>query len=599
VKRFVAALVIFAAVAVSYAPAVNDGFVWDDTALVLRDPLIRSWRLIPEGFNHFLFVDATSSDFYRPIQRLTYTLEYAAFAFQPAAYHVTNILLHAAAAIALFFFAEELLLVVGLDTRKRRWAALIGAVIWAVHPVQSAAVIYVAGRADPLSALFGFFGCYLILRSDSSTRRSAVAGLTVAAAASLLLSALSKESGLIFCAIALVLAFWKNGPKGSVRALVAVLFVATSYLSLREAADHPPVPRVSETPALSTRPITMARAVAEYAGLILLPTNLHLDRDVNPRPLPSPEDSIDVFAWREIQTLLGVLLLAGFVYWIVRARTRNPAAYRFLLLAALSYLPVSGVLALNSSVAEHWIYLPTAFLFVALILEFQSLRPGGVLVSRGLTIALSCWVVFLAGRTAVRTLDWKDQRTFFEKTIAAGGDSARMWINLGGLELSEGKLDRAKSALDKALQKEPDQPLATLNLAVVALRQKDLKTARKLATTASKSDWVEAQARELLAVIDFQEKGSANPLRLRLASRTGVPNWEIEKRYVRLMDEMGSTDSAISELQGCLRREWYRAESWDLLSQLLRKRGKLKEASWASEEAISYDVHLNEHRTRL
>ena len=196
-KRFVAALIILAAVAISYAPAVNDGFVWDDTALVLRDPLIRSWRLIPEGFNHFLFVDATSSDFYRPIQRLTYTLEYAAFAFQPAAYHVTNILLHAGGAIALFFFAEELLLVVGLGSRERRWAALVGSVIWAVHPVQSAAVIYVAGRADPLAALFGFIGCYLILRSDSSTGRSRKLGLTAVAAASLLFSALSKESGLV------------------------------------------------------------------------------------------------------------------------------------------------------------------------------------------------------------------------------------------------------------------------------------------------------------------------------------------------------------------------------------------------------------------
>jgi hypothetical protein len=65
-----------------YAPASRNGFVWDDTP-VLRDPLIQSWRLIPEGFNHFLFVDATASDFYRPIQMLTYTLDYAAFAFQP------------------------------------------------------------------------------------------------------------------------------------------------------------------------------------------------------------------------------------------------------------------------------------------------------------------------------------------------------------------------------------------------------------------------------------------------------------------------------------------------------------------------------------
>ena len=164
-KKHFAVLLIVLFVLASYAPAVRNGFVWDDTALVLRDPLIRSWRLIPEGFNHFLFIDATASDFYRPLQRLTYTLDYAAFAFRPAVYHITSILCHAAAAVALFFFAEELLLALGAETRKRRMIALAATLAWAIHPVQSAAVIYISGRADPLAAAFGFLGCYLILRT--------------------------------------------------------------------------------------------------------------------------------------------------------------------------------------------------------------------------------------------------------------------------------------------------------------------------------------------------------------------------------------------------------------------------------------------------
>jgi len=61
VKKIWAVLILLVVVFISYAPAVRNGFVWDDTALILRDPLIRSWRLIPEGFNHFLFVDATPS----------------------------------------------------------------------------------------------------------------------------------------------------------------------------------------------------------------------------------------------------------------------------------------------------------------------------------------------------------------------------------------------------------------------------------------------------------------------------------------------------------------------------------------------------------
>src|SRR5947208_5019713 len=115
-------LLIFA----THAPALRATFVWDDTALVLRDPLIRSWRLIPEGFQHFLFTDATPSDFYRPIQRLTYTLEYCAFAVKPAPYHITSVLCHAAAALAFSFFANELLRRYEIEERRRRIAVFFG-----------------------------------------------------------------------------------------------------------------------------------------------------------------------------------------------------------------------------------------------------------------------------------------------------------------------------------------------------------------------------------------------------------------------------------------------------------------------------------------
>src|SRR3954453_17619371 len=101
-KKHFAMAAILLALAAAYAPAARNGFVWDDTALILRDPLIRSWRLIPEGFNHFLFVDATASDFYRPLQRFTYTIDYALFAFQPAGYHVVSMIWHALAASTLF-----------------------------------------------------------------------------------------------------------------------------------------------------------------------------------------------------------------------------------------------------------------------------------------------------------------------------------------------------------------------------------------------------------------------------------------------------------------------------------------------------------------
>jgi tetratricopeptide (TPR) repeat protein len=599
VKKYLAILLIIAGVFASYASALRNGFVWDDTALILRDPLIRSWRLIPEGFNHFLFVDATASDFYRPLQRLTYTLDYAAFAFRPGAYHAASILWHAAAAIALFVFAEELLLAFGIERQKRLWIAFLAVLVWAIHPVESAAVTYVSGRADPLAATFGFFGLYLFLLSLRAIGRRRLFFL-IGAGVALLLSTLSKETGLIFPVIGIAFFVLKKYWIDIWKAVAVAAFVCAIYFSLRSAAEHIPPPALSTPAPLLVRPIIVARAVAEYGGLILLPLHLHMDRDVETHPSGFNQASLSGAAWRELQTLVGILLIAAVIYWMVRARKRNPAAFACLLFAVISYLPISGIVALNASVAEHWIYLPSAFFFLAAAVEvgaFLETRepPRRSTITLGALLLFIVWLTFLGARTFIRTFDWKDQRTFLERNIASGGDSARMLINLADLEFSEGKLEDAAVHLHAALQKKPDQPLAVINLAAVALKQNDFKVAREQLQRATKMPLVEAQAHELFAVLENKENGRVDLLRLRLAARTGPPNWSIEKRYVKVLDESGATAQAITELQACLRTQWYRAESWQLLSQLFAKAGRDKEAAEALARANAYDVHLDAH----
>ena len=596
-------LLIAGAVFISYAPALRDGFVWDDTALVLRDPLIRSWRLIPEGFNHFLFVDATASDFYRPIQRITYTLEYAAFALRPMPYHFTSIICHAATAIAFLFLAEELLLLFGIAPERRGLIAFAAALAWAIHPIQSAAVVYVSGRADPLAAGFGFLGFYLILRSLRAAGSSGLLFL-VAATVAFLLSILSKETGLIIFLLAMTAFVLRKNWVATLKTAVVVVFAGVVYLSLRLPAEHfaPPVLRTPPSPLV--RPILAARSFAEYTGLIVFPLNLHMDRNIETQPSGFSVASLTAAAWRELQTLLGILLIVAAAYWMVRVRKRNPAVFSCLVLAGISYLPFSGILVWNASVAEHWLYLSTAFLFLAAAIEAAEFVQGKNERQRS-TIRLAAisiltvWLAFLGVRTFFRTFDWKDQRTFLERTIASGGDSARMFINLGDLELNEGKLKEAKTHFETALRKEPGQPLAILNLAAVALKQNDFNAAREQLQRAVKIPLVEPQAHEFLAVLKNKEEGQVNLLRLRLAARTGPPNWSIERRYVTVLDESGATAQAIAELQACLRREWYRAESWKLLSRLLAKSGRRQEALRALNQARAYDVHLDTHAEGL
>ena len=65
------------------------------------------------------------------------------------------------------------------------------------------------------------------------------------------------------------------------------------------------------------------------------------------------------------------------------------------------------------------------------------------------------------------------------------------------------------------------------------------------------------------------------------------------------MDESGATPAAIHELQTCLQTQWYRAESWQLLGQLLTKAGLVNEAAIAQRQAAAYDVHLGERPNLL
>src|SRR6266513_4064965 len=556
-QRMIICGVLVALIFAAHAPALRATFVWDDTALVLRDPLIRSWRLIPEGFQHFLFVDATPSNFYRPVQRLTYTLEYWAFASRTAAYHLTNILLHAATAIALFIFALAFFRLYHVDERKSLGVAAISSLAWALHPLNSGVVDYVSGRADSLAALFGFAALYFTVR------------------------ALAQESAWKFYAI-------------TGFALLAIAFVFTIYVTLRNQVPPMAVPQLSPPAPTLVRPIIAARALAEYAGLLIAPVNLHMDRDVENRPWGFTPASLTAGAWRELQTLAGLVVFGVLLWWVRRAHKREPALFALLLCAWVSYLPVCGLFSLNANIAEHWIYVPLAFILLAVPLQVALIvRPRAAFLS---VIALATlWIAFLGLRTFYRAQDWQDQRTFFGRTIGAGGDSARMLINLGALELSDGHLEQADMLFQRALSKNPEQPFALLNLGAVALKRNDLSTARGFLERAQKNPVSLAQAEEMLAMVEQKEKGQVNLSRLRMASRTNPPSWPIMRRYLAALAVTGQTEKAVAELQAVLKTEWYRPESWQLLSDYLARLGETDQAGKTLAQARAFDAHLNNH----
>jgi Tfp pilus assembly protein PilF len=354
------------------------------------------------------------------------------------------------------------------------------------------------------------------------------------------------------------------------------------------------VPRLSPPAPALVRPIIAARALAEYAGLLIAPANLHMDRDVENHPWGFNPVSLTAGAWRELETLAGLIVFGVLLWWARRAYKRQPAIFVLLLCAGISYLPVCGLFSLNANIAEHWVYVPLAFILLAVALQVALIVRTRTTFFSAMTFA-ALWIAFLGVRTFYRAQDWQDPRTFFTRTIAAGGDSARMLINLGGIELSDGHLEPADMFLQRALAKNPEQPFALLNLAAVAMKRNDLPTARGFLKRAQRNPLSLAQAEEMLALVEQKEKGRIDLSRLRIASRTDPPSWSTMRRYLAALSLTGQTEKAVAELQTLLKTEWYRAESWQLLSEYLTRLGQADEAAKALAQANAFDVHLRGH----
>lgn len=174
-----------------------------------------------------------------------------------------------------------------------------------------------------------------------------------------------------------------------------------------------------------------------------------------------------------------------------------------------------------------------------------------------------------------------------------------MLINLGGMELSEGHFNLARKHLTAALLREPEQPLAIINLAALALKENDFAGARGLLKRAKDMPVVEAQAHEMAAILKSKETGKVNATRFHLAARTGAPNWAIEKRYIKVLAETANLDAAVAELRHCLTSQWYRADSWLLLAALEKQRGNFSDSEKALTRAHELDVHLGEDASAL
>src|SRR5208282_6000361 len=83
-----------------------------------------------------------------PVTRLSHMLDYQLFGLNGGLHHLTNVFIHALAALLLFAFLYR--------ATGARWPSAFVAFLFALHPLHVESVAWVAERKDVLSAVFWF-----------------------------------------------------------------------------------------------------------------------------------------------------------------------------------------------------------------------------------------------------------------------------------------------------------------------------------------------------------------------------------------------------------------------------------------------------------
>ncbi|MEI9814146.1 MAG: hypothetical protein WDO18_16535 [Acidobacteriota bacterium] len=163
---------------------------------------------------------ANQSNFYRPVQTIVYTLSYAMGELSPAPYHVFNLLFHVAASIFVYLICVELAVA--------PLAALLAAAVFAVHPIHTEAVTWIAAIPDVSCGAFAFASVWAFLKSKNGEVRA----WWIASAALFFCALMAKEMAIPLPAILFLLMTGRE-VRQKLMALIPFAAAGALYLAMR------------------------------------------------------------------------------------------------------------------------------------------------------------------------------------------------------------------------------------------------------------------------------------------------------------------------------------------------------------------------------
>jgi tetratricopeptide (TPR) repeat protein len=434
-KNWQVAVVILVLGFAVFSTGLTNPFQGDDISQIVTNVPVHSIsniKLFFEGstfYNGQGLVPLTGS-YYRPIMTTVFSLIYTIFGAHSFYFHLFQLLLCIGSTFILYLF---------LKYSFKPALALMLALIFLVHPLDSQVVFYIPYMQDALFFFFGILALWLLLRFNSTKSLLLVA-------ACLLLSQLSKETGVVFIVAAILYLLWWDRQRLLKFIGIMVIPVAL-YLALRVHAvgwftipNNAPIDNLSLAGRLLTAPS--------------LPI-LYISKLIFPWKLASGYYWVySTFSFRHvlIPILIDLAVVGIFIYFglLVRKRLTKSLYFTYLFFsvwAFLGLLPYLQIIPLDMTACETWLYFSMVGVLgaVGVILQLFHVRLNWLL-------AVSIVLISVLGiRTALRGFDYRSDYTLARKDISASNDDYNAYNVIAENLINQGEFSEASAFAERSI----------------------------------------------------------------------------------------------------------------------------------------------------
>lgn len=549
----------------------------------------------------------------RYLTYLSFALNYLAGGLDVAGYHIVNLSIHLINGVLVYLFATALMRSPRLAQKglPAFYIALLAALLFIAHPVQTEAVTYITQRFASLATLFYLLSltAYLKYRGDGQSFK-AKAALYTAALLSAYAAQVTKEISftLPFVMLCVEFAFFK-GPVLPRLVRLAPFMLAMAvipWILFGPGTGSAVGGEVMDLQLKDLRDIsrhdylvTQFRVIMTYLRLLVLPVGQNIEYDY---PMFHSLFVPEVLA----SFVFICVLFSGGAYLFFRF-LRGASAYLALISAGTLWFFItisveSSIVPIKDLIFEHRLYLPSAGAAIAASAAiFFIMKRFSRAIDAGRILAAACVILVLPLSVSayMRNGVWNNEVTLYEDAVAKSPAKERVRYNLAWAYHRTGELDKAIEQYNEALRLDPEKNKTHYNLGLIYRDRGEKPLAERHFTEALRIK-PDPAGHYNLAMLYHSGGELDKAISSYEKAITGRPDYEdAHYNIAAALMEKGDLEKAALHFSAVIRLNPASADALYNLGRVYAKEGDTRRAALAFSEALRLKPGMAEARAEL